>query len=263
MQKQLASLPTFKPLGRQSPELVRVLDKVRFGPLREVCEYDEFIWFIREYPRVYRHHYDHAEHRLRSLREAYQEHHAAAKALIDRNFDHPVGAEGTPSGYAYYDRTVLPIYWDFESYLQAVSITLDVAARVVGTAFKQGAPQTFNRFCKNAPEGELKDAFLSAQRRWVKRMKAYRDCFVHHTSIDTLLTMEIKSYPDAWELRGKLPINPGVHNILSFRYSRRVELLKYATTVWKHLAAFDRAIAMSLWRSYKRGTYPQEISRLF
>lgn len=261
MQKPLAPLPTFKSLKAQSPELVRVFDKIRFGPLRDAFEYDEFVWFIREYPRVYRHHYDHAEHRLTSIYGAYREHHIEAQALLSRDFKQSVEA-GTFLGYSYYNQTVLPIYWDFESYLQAVSSALDVTARIAGPAFKQGAPHTFNRFCKRAPEGALKDVFLRAQHRWVERMKTYRDCFVHHTSIDTLLTMQVESYSDVFELRAKLPVNPKVHDILSFRYSRRVELLKYATTVWRHLAAFDHAIAKTVRQLYKQGIYPQKIDRL-
>lgn len=262
MQKPLAPLPTFKPLGMQSPELVRVFDKIRFGPLREVFEYDEFVWFVREYPRVYRHHYDHAEHRLTSIYGAYREHHIKAQALLSGDLKQSVEAD-TFLEYSYSDRTVLPIYWNFESYLQAVSIALDVMARIAGTAFKQGAPHTFNRFCKKAPESPLKDVFLCAQHRWVERMKTYRDCFVHHTSIDTLLTMQVESYSDVFELRGTLPVNPEVHDILSFRYSRRVELLKYASIVWRHLAAFDRAVANTVWHLYRQGVYPLKIDRLF
>jgi hypothetical protein len=116
---------------------------------------------------------------------------------------------------------------------------------------------------QNSMEGVLKDVFLRAQHRWVERMKTYRDCFVHHTPIDTLLTMKIESYSDVFELRGSLPVNPEVHDILSFRYSRRVELLKYATTVWRHLAAFDRAVAKIVWLLYRQGAYPERINRLF
>ncbi|MBA3353031.1 MAG: hypothetical protein H0U23_11545 [Blastocatellia bacterium] len=262
MYEPLAPLPTFNALAK-SPELVSVLDKVRFGPLSDDYEYGEFLWFIREYPRVYRHHYDHAGHRLSAIHQAYQDHHTSAEALIRRNFDHPTREGGTLQEYSYSNRDVSPIYWDFESYLQAISSALDIVARVVGTAFKQDTPPNFNRFCKKAPDSELKDVFVRAQYRWVKRMKAYRDCFIHFTSIDTLLTVQIKRYSGVWQLRTKLPINPEARDIISFRYSRRVELLRYATTVWKHLAAFDRSVAKVLWRLYKQGSYPQKTSGLF
>jgi hypothetical protein len=257
MQKPLAPLPTFKPLGRQSPDLVKVFDKIRFGPLGDAYEYDEFIWFVREYPRVYRHHYKHAEYRLTSIHQAYREHHVKTQELLSGEFKQSV-EEDTFLGYSYSNRMVLPIYWDFESYLQAVSSTLDVTARIAGTAFKQGAPHSFNRFCKRAPDGVLKVVFLRAHHRWVERMKTYRDCFVHHTPIDTLLTMQIESYSDVFELRGSLPVNPEVHDILLFRYSRRVELLKYAITVWRHLAAFDRAVAKIVLATVQEGTLPRK-----
>ncbi len=47
MYEPLAPLPTFNALAK-SPELVSVLDKVRFGPLSDDYEYGEFLWFIRE-----------------------------------------------------------------------------------------------------------------------------------------------------------------------------------------------------------------------
>ena len=271
MRDPLVPLPTLPALREQSPEIVHVLDKVRFGPLREIYEYDEFIWFIREYPRVYRHHYDHAEYRLFSIYRAYQENHAHAEALISREFDLPVYEDGTSrevshsdlQEMSYSNQEVPPIYWDFESYLQAISSALDIAARIVGTAFKQDTPPYFNRFCRTAPDSELKDVFVRAQRRWVKRMKAYRDCFVHYTSAETHLTVKIVRYGGAWQLRMKLPVNPQARDILLFRYSRRVELLRYAITLWKHLAAFDRAVAKILWRLYKQEAYPQKTSRLF
>lgn len=254
MQKPLAPLPSFAPL-EGSPELVLVLDKIRFGHLRDDYEYEEFLWFIREYPRVYRHHFDHAEYRLRSIRQAYEERYAEAEAVLRREADPPERWISDPH--------VCRIYWNFESYLQAVSSSLDIAARVVGTAYKGHTAANFNRFCKTSPESELKDVFVRAQRRWVQRMKAYRDCFTHFTPVDTLLSMGIRQYSDAWQLHAKIPVNPDAREIMDFRYSRRAELLAYATTVWNHLVAFDRAAARMLWRLYREGTYPQKVSGLF
>ncbi len=199
MQKPLAPLPPFAPLC-ESPELVIVLDKIRFGPLSDDYEYGEFLWFIREYPRAYRHHFDHAEHRLSSIRRAYEKRPAEAETLLRREPD--------PRECWVSDPDVYRIYWDFESYLQAVSSSLDIVARVVGTAYKGHTPANFNRFCKTAPESELKDVFVRAQRRWVQRMKAYRDCFTHFTPVNTLLGMDIQQYSDAWQLRAKILVIP-------------------------------------------------------
>lgn len=156
-----------------------------------------------------------------------------------------------------------PIYWDFESYLQAISSALDIAARIAGTAYKQSTPPNFNRFCKTSPDGDLRDLFLRAKGLWVRRMKEYRDCFTHFTPAETLLMLHLKQYADEFQLRGKIPVNPQARDILDFRYSRRVELFHYATTVRKHMVAFDRAVATLLWRQYKRGTYPQQLTGLF
>jgi hypothetical protein len=57
---------------------------------------------------------------------------------------------------------------------------------------------------------------------------------VHYTPIETLLTILVVRYSDGYELRCRLPVNPNVRDILGFRYSRRVELLKYGITVYRH-----------------------------
>lgn len=262
MRKPLAPLPEFKPF-ENSPELVRIHDKIRRGPLCEQDEYLEFWWFSREYSRVYRHHLDHAEYRLGSIQRAFQKHHAKAEGLIRRKLENDEGGASEFLGYSFRDPNVPPIYWDFESYLQAVSSALDTAARIAGTAYKQNTPANFNRFCKKAPDGDLKDLFLRAQRLWVLQMKEYRDCFTHFTPAETLLSLHIEQFADVYQLRGKIPVNPQARDILRFRYSRRVELFHYATAVWKHIVAFDRAVAALLWRRYRQGTYPQQFTGLF
>ena len=259
--KPLRPLPTFKPLAR-SPELVRIMDAIRFGPLDELEEYAEFTWFIREYPRAYRHHFSHAEYRLRLIHSAYEHEHGIAAEKLQRHAD---GAEWTETVVSGGWGAVSPhvVYWDFESYLNAISSALDIAARVVGTAYRVETPSSFNRFCKSAPDGPLKDIFLRAQLRWVTKLKAYRDCFTHYTPVDTLLWLVLREYEKEWQLRAKLPVNPNVREILGFRYSKRVELLTYAVAVWRHLNAFDRAVAREIDRLYRTGDYPQRIRGLF
>src|SRR5207244_2983725 len=135
------------------------------------------------------------------------------------------------------------IYWDFESFLSEISMSLDLLARVVSPAFKQESPPSFNRLCKWAAPDPLVNIFRQAQSRWVKRMKDYRDCFTHYTPVDTLLSVGLRRYPDAWEYRAKLPINPNVREIMGFRYNRRTELLRYAIKVRKDMALLDRRVA--------------------
>jgi hypothetical protein len=257
--KPLRPLPPFAALT-SSPELVEVMDKIRFGPLGDRDDYGEFTWFIREYPRIYRHHFDHAKFRLLQIRAAYALYHDdAVRHLSQAGY---VGDTSRMRRGPGEDNTYA-IYWNFESYLAAVCSALDVAARIVGTAYKVETPLTFNRFCKTAPEDDLRALFTRAQERWVRRLKAYRDCFVHFTPVDTLLMVGLREYPDCWQIRARIPTNPHVREILRFRFSRRVELLTYATTVWRHLIAFDRAMARLIWQRYRAGTYPVRIERLF
>jgi hypothetical protein len=158
---------------------------------------------------------------------------------------------------------VAQVYWDFESFLSEISIALDLLARVVGPAFRQEAPPSFNRLCKWSGTHPLLELFRSAQKRCVSRMKDYRDCFTHYTPVDTLLMVVLRRYPDRWEVRAKLPTNPNVREILGFRFSRRVELLRYALHVHNNMLAFDRRVARMLLKLYQRKDFPIRKDRLF
>ena len=94
-------------------------------------------------------------------------------------------------------------------------------------------------------------------------MKAYRDCFTHYTPVDTILSIHLCQYADTWEMRANLPVNPEAREILRFRYIRRTELLVYAIRIWKHLVAFDRAVAKEISRLYRAGEYPMKRQNLF
>jgi hypothetical protein len=94
-------------------------------------------------------------------------------------------------------------------------------------------------------------------------LKDYRDCFTHYTPVDTLLSVCLRKYRNGWELRAKLPTNPNVREILGFRFSRRVELLRYAVTVYRHMSAFDKAVARALWKLYRVGDFPVRKDALF
>lgn len=263
--KQLRPLAVLQ-VPEGSPELVKVFDRIRFGPLDEREEYAEFVWFAREYPRVYRHHFDHAEYRLESIYRRYQQFHAAAAVQLNLARD-AADASAELSSYPEYTQSTRPntyaVYWDFESYLSAISSSLDVLARIVGTAYRKQTPSSFNKFCKSAAPDELRALFERAQQRWVRRMKEYRDCFVHYTPVDTLLMMELRELPKHFIVRARLPVNPQVREILGFRYSVHGDVLKYALTVWRHFRAFDRTLARLIWRRYQSGTFPVRTSHLF
>src|SRR5438128_10544664 len=100
------------------------------------------------------------------------------------------------------------LYWDFESYLSEINVALDLLARVVGPAFKQESPPSFNKLCKQTLEHPLLDFFRRSQCLWVRRLKDYRDCVMHYTPVDTMLTVNLRKYPSGRELLAKLPVNP-------------------------------------------------------
>jgi hypothetical protein len=161
------------------------------------------------------------------------------------------------------DRSVEQVYWDFESFLSEVSISLDLLARVVGPAFHQQAPPSFSKLCKASLAHPIADLLRKAQSRWVKRLKDYRDCFTHYTPVDTVLLVSLTYYPSGWQLRAKLPTNPNARDILGFKFSRNVELLGYAFRTYKHLRSLDRAVAREVWRLFRAGEFPQRREHLF
>src|SRR5690606_20958182 len=87
------------------------------------------------------------------------------------------------------------------------------------------------------------DILRAAKAKRVQRMKDYRDCFMHYTPVDTVLTVGLHLRSNGWEMRCRIPTNPNSREILSFRYRRRVELLRYSISVWRHLSLLDRRIA--------------------
>ena len=242
-------------ISKASPEVVRLLDKIRFE-LDADDSMAEFCWFAREYPRVYRHHFGHVEHRLKSIHHRYQKAHDHFSVELPK-------ADANCFGMSTSSIETLIVYWDFEAFLTAISAALDVLARVVGTAFNEHTPPSFNRLCKNRELGGCVEILRSAQVRWVSRMKDYRDCFVHYTCVDTMLTFCCNQYPDGFELRCRLPSNPNVRDIMGFKFSRRLDVLRYACLTYKNLIALDRAIARQLHKDYRSGTFPKRTSNLF
>jgi len=255
----LPSLPPMRVLS--SPEVVKTLDVIRrrLEDQDEIAgddEHAEFCLFARDYPRCYRFHLDCADYRLTSIYEQYEAVWIDLTELANRN---PGGFE-----YAIADRRVERIYWDFESYLSEVNIALDLLTRIAGVGYPQHTPANFNRFCKSSLNGGLVEVLRIARKRWVLKLKDYRDCFTHYTPIDTFLTLKLLLCQDGtFDLRGKLPINPNIREILGFRFSRRVELLRYAITVHRHMTALDRTVAREIWRAFRSGEYPNRRTGLF
>jgi hypothetical protein len=60
----LPPLPKFRDLV--SPGVVLIHDKIR-QELDDVEDFEEFCWFVREYPRCYQLHFNGAKFRLRSI----------------------------------------------------------------------------------------------------------------------------------------------------------------------------------------------------
>lgn len=238
-----------------SPQIVRVFDRIR-KRVEDLDGFEEFWWFAREYPRCFRFHADAAQFRLKSIHAAMES--IGAKLVRDSQAR---GGQSFEEGVSGHD--VEQIYWDFESFLSEVSISLDMLARIVSPAFIQHSPPSFSKLCKWSHSHPLLDILRAAKGRWVDRVKDYRDCFIHYTPVDTLLIVVIRYYRDGWELRAKLPTNPNVREILGFRFSRRTELLRYAIATYANLMELDRRVARAIWTLHRADQFPQRREDLF
>ena len=220
--------------------------------------YSEFGWFMREYPRAYRYHLDCAELRLNSIYKRYAEAHSHLVEELSRSQNENLVGLGLLSNVE-----TVAIYWDFESFLAALNSALEILARVVGLAYERQLPLSFSKFCKRAPEEGPALLLKKANRLWVGRMKEYRDCFVHYTPVDTILLMSASRYSNGWEIRCRLPINPSIREIDGFRYSRRVELLRYAISTYRHMQSLDKVVGKGILRLFKKGLFPKRKEHLF
>ncbi len=250
----LRLLPNF---GLASPKIVTIYDRIR-GALAHgdsTGKYEEFYWFAREYSRVFRYHQNHARHRLRSIHEVYEAAHKQFAAEL---------AHGEPRDLERVLSTprINLLYWDFEAFLSAVGSALDILARVVGPAYEEQAPVSFNRLCSKQNLAGPANVFRSAKAQWVNRLKDYRDCFVHYTPADTRGWLRIVRWADGWEVRGRLPVNPNVRDIFAFRFSRRVDMLPYCLVTLRHLATFEKRVATTLWNLFREGQFPKRTRHL-
>ena len=240
----------------ESPDVVGVFDRLRQA-LSERNGYEEFCWFAREYPRCYRFHMEGADFRLKSVHGLMKDIHRELVEEASSPEKDSLFEVGTS------DMRTYQLYWDFESYLSEINVALDLLARVVGPAFRQEMPSSFSKLCRKNESHIILDLFKRANRIWVQRLKDYRDCFVHYTPVDTILSVYLVKDGTGWRLRAKLPTNPNVREILGFRYSRRVELLSYAIAVHRHMSAFDKAVAGAVWQLFRKGSFPVRKDNLF
>jgi len=244
----IPSLPAFR-----NSEVVNIFDDIR-NELSKDDDFAEFYWFAREYPRVFRHHLQYAEHRLKLIHSGYEQ----AQAEFESHFRNGAGFE-----YAFSGIEISKIHWEFESYLNCISSALDVLARLAGIGFPQQLPISFNKLCSSSAQGDLICTLRAAKQRWVDRLKNYRDCFVHFTPTDTLLFISCARYEDGWETRMRIPVNPNSRDIILFRYARRTHILSYSLAVYRNLVALDRKIAKQIKLRYKNGIFPERRNNLF
>jgi hypothetical protein len=250
---KLLPLPELPVIELDSPELTKVLDKIRFE-LWNREEMSEFFWFAREYPRYYRYHLYHVKHRLKSIHGIYAKYHKEYRR--ERMKLNCFSSSRS-------DIDCYLLYWEFETFLSAVNIALDTLARIIGTCYKEQAPLSFNKLCgwkeAQGPVLLLRDAKI----KWVQKLKNYRDCFTHYTPVDSMPQIGIVRTGDQFLLRAKLPLNPNARENLRFKFRRKVDVLRYALSVYKNLLRLDKQVAKEIAKLYDKQMYPIRTDNLF
>lgn len=250
-------IPKIPKFDKDFPEIVPVLDKIRMELEKKGRKYDEFCWFVREYPRFYRHHTNNLEYRIQSIHRLYEYHR--------KEFRKRVNLEEHKHTVEMADYSVLSssIYWDFEALLNATSSALDILARISGIAYPTQTPITFNDLVKKKDLNGIVDLFRQAKVDWIDEMKAYRDCFVHWTPVDSTVFIRAYRLSKNWKMWCKIPTNPKTKTAVVFKFSRKVDLLRYSISIHNNLVKLDYQIAKQMQELYTAGEFPKRINNLF
>ncbi|MCG8320399.1 MAG: hypothetical protein MI921_12915 [Cytophagales bacterium] len=247
-------IPDFK---LESPEVVKVLDSIRYEIKKEGNEYLEFYWFAREYPRFYRYHIDNIKFRLRSISDLYELHKAE---FVENN-----SSKDLKDCFELSASTIhsFQIYWDFEALLGALNAFLDLMARISGVAYEQQTPVSLNKISSKKELTGLVDIFRESKEKWINRLKDYRDCFVHYTPVDNRVYVTLIRQTDYWKMWCKIPVSPNIREVDGFEFSVDLDLLKYSIELYENLLALDREVATTIEELYKLGEFPKRINNLF
>lgn len=254
MKIKTPNIPEYK---LESPEIVRILDKIRYEIEKKGDEWFEFYWFAREYPRFYRYHIDNVKFRLRSISKLYEFH---KDDFIKNN-----SAKDLKDCFELSTSTIhsFQIYWDFEALLGAISSSLDLIARISGVAYEQQTPVSLNKISSKKELTGLVDVFRDAKTKWINRLKDYRDCFVHYTPVDNRVYVTLIRQEDNWKMWCKIPVNPNIREVDGFEFSEDLDLLEYSVELYKNLLSLDKEVADMIEELYNQGEFPKRINNLF
>lgn len=155
------------------------------------------------------------------------------------------------------------IYWEFEALLNAANTAIDMLTRIAGLASQKQVPITFSKLLKKEDPSEIINILASAKEEWIDRMKNYRDCFVHCTPVDSRVYVVIYRLSKSWKMWCKIPTNPNARDPMSYKFSKKVDLLRYAHGVYHNLISFEAKLSIKIEELYNNGEYPMRINKLF
>jgi hypothetical protein len=155
------------------------------------------------------------------------------------------------------------LYWEFEALLNAMSAALDVLSRLCGLEFSEQTPISLNNFSKKKDLMGTAAIFREERGKWIDQMKDLRDCFVHYTPIDSIPYLTFYRTPKKWKVYAKLPVNPNVRIADQFKFSRRLDVLKYSLELFAKFVDLDDRVAKYLDALHGNGQFPKRKDNLF
>lgn len=250
-------LPALPEFDLDFPKLVPTLDKIRFDIENKSDDFFEFYWFAREFPRFYRYHIENIEFRLKTIYKLYEHH--MEEFLKNDDFEERKGLLEMSTSTEFSSR----IYWDFEALLGATNSALDILARIIGIAYDSQTPVSLNKLSKKNDLSGIVELLRIAQIQWVNKLKDYRDCFVHYTPVDSRVYVIIYKLNKNWKMWCRIPTNPNLRVAEGFKFSKRVDLLRYSISVYRNLVKLDEQVSDKIEELYQNNQFPKRTENLF
>lgn len=249
------------------PKIDTILNPIRFA-LEKDENYYEVSWFLREYPRIFRHHFMHFEYRLQRIILLYKQ---IANELLEEineksNESIPISNINLSNiiDISISNEKTNILYWEFESLLSSANISIDVMTRIISPSIKNQLPPTFNKACKfNRENNEILEYFKTIKNEWVDTLKSYRDCFTHYAIPDTLLSVTAINKDSKFFIYAKIPTNPDVRDITCFKFDDEIDVLSYSLQLHQKLISFDKTVSELIQNLYQQNKFIIRTSNLF
>jgi hypothetical protein len=152
------------------------------------------------------------------------------------------------------------MYFEFDAIVSVALRLYDAPGPLLWNVFskkKGGCPKHIPdvlKACAGIPE-QLRNELSRSWQTFGPRLKDYRDCVHHHTSLEMQLGTAdlIKNAQGLWTTLLRIPDNPDVKSSKAFKLTQRLDAMQYSLDVLREHAANLAAIGRSLPSSQPAG----------